>query len=106
MLSALFWSQYYYSFKNHKPISLQEIIGEGTKVKVEQKIDPSIYVGSFNKRCLTCQVSTRAQQMERLLVNMLISTISNLKDSKQRDNKGKNMSLSLMNLLPICEKYV
>ncbi|KAH0929425.1 hypothetical protein HID58_015152, partial [Brassica napus] len=67
--------------------SLQEIIGEGTKVKVEQKIDPSIYVGSFNKRCLTYQVSTRAQQMERLLVNMLISTISNLKDSKQRDNK-------------------
>ncbi|CAN7017012.1 unnamed protein product [Brassica oleracea var. botrytis] len=71
MVVAQFWSQSYYSFKKHKPIVCiylrNEIIGEGTKVKVEHKIDPSIYVGSFNKRCLTCQVSTRAQQMDRLL---------------------------------------
>ncbi|KAL1207044.1 ATP synthase subunit O [Cardamine amara subsp. amara] len=50
--------------------TLQEIIGEGKKVTVEQKIDPSIYGGlivEFQQKVLDMSIRTRAQQMERLL---------------------------------------
>ncbi|KFK25578.1 hypothetical protein AALP_AA8G133000 [Arabis alpina] len=50
--------------------TLQEIIGEGKKVTVVQKIDPSIYGGlivEFQQKVLDMSIRTRAQQMERLL---------------------------------------
>ncbi|KAG2334178.1 hypothetical protein Bca52824_005358 [Brassica carinata] len=50
--------------------TLQEIIGQGKKVTVEQKIDPSIYGGlivEFQQKVLDMSIRTRAQQMERLL---------------------------------------
>nr|BAA13600.1 delta subunit of mitochondrial F1-ATPase [Arabidopsis thaliana] len=50
--------------------TLQEIIGAGKKITVEQKIDPSIYGGlivEFQQKVLDMSIRTRAQQMERLL---------------------------------------
>ncbi|KAI9116668.1 hypothetical protein K1719_012326 [Acacia pycnantha] len=49
---------------------LQEIIGAGKKVHIEQKIDPSILGGlvvEFNQKVLDVSIKTRASQMERFL---------------------------------------
>lgn len=50
--------------------TLQDVIGQGKKVTIEQKIDPSIYGGlivEFNQKVLDMSIKTRAMQMERLL---------------------------------------
>lgn len=50
--------------------TLQEIIGAGKKVLIEQKIDPSILGGlvvEFNQKVLDVSIKTRASQMERFL---------------------------------------
>ncbi|KAL0339120.1 UNVERIFIED_CONTAM: ATP synthase subunit O, mitochondrial [Sesamum angustifolium] len=50
--------------------TLQEILGKGTKVKVEQKIDPSILGGlvvEFGQKVFDMSIKTRAAQMERFL---------------------------------------
>nr|KYP48840.1 hypothetical protein KK1_029483 [Cajanus cajan] len=50
--------------------TLQEIIGSGAKVNLEQKIDPSILGGlvlEFNQKVFDMSIKTRAQQMERVL---------------------------------------
>lgn len=50
--------------------TLQEIIGQGKKVKVEQKIDPSILGGlvvEFSQKVFDMSIRTRARQMERFL---------------------------------------
>ncbi|XP_010534245.1 PREDICTED: ATP synthase subunit O, mitochondrial-like [Tarenaya hassleriana] len=50
--------------------TLQEVIGQGKKVTIEQKIDPSIYGGlivEYNQKVLDMSIKTRAMQMERLL---------------------------------------
>ncbi|XP_028776981.1 ATP synthase subunit O, mitochondrial [Neltuma alba] len=50
--------------------TLQEIIGAGKKVHIEQKIDPSILGGlvvEFNQKVLDVSIKTRASQMERFL---------------------------------------
>uniref|UniRef100_A0A7N0TBJ9 ATP synthase subunit O, mitochondrial n=1 Tax=Kalanchoe fedtschenkoi TaxID=63787 RepID=A0A7N0TBJ9_KALFE len=50
--------------------TLQYIIGEGKKVQVEQKIDPSILGGivvEFDQKVLDMSIKTRAKQMERFL---------------------------------------
>ncbi|GLT60726.1 hypothetical protein SLA2020_334810 [Shorea laevis] len=51
-------------------ITLPEIIGQGKKVNLEQKIDPSILGGitvEFDKKVFDLSIKTRAQQMERFL---------------------------------------
>ncbi|KAF5946601.1 hypothetical protein HYC85_016829 [Camellia sinensis] len=50
--------------------TLQDIIGQGKKVKVEQKIDPSILGGlvvEFSQKVFDMSIRTRARQMERFL---------------------------------------
>lgn len=50
--------------------TLQDIIGRGKKVKVEQKIDPSILGGivvEFSQKVFDMSIKTRARQMERFL---------------------------------------
>ncbi|XVF22961.1 hypothetical protein REPUB_Repub12eG0216000 [Reevesia pubescens] len=50
--------------------TLQEIIGQGKQVKLEQKIDPSILGGlvvEFGQKVFDMSIKTRAQQMERFL---------------------------------------
>ncbi|KAJ7982207.1 ATP synthase subunit O, mitochondrial-like [Quillaja saponaria] len=50
--------------------TLQEIIGQGKKVKLEQKIDPSILGGlvvEFSQKVFDMSIRTRARQMERFL---------------------------------------
>ncbi|GAV67017.1 OSCP domain-containing protein [Cephalotus follicularis] len=50
--------------------TLQDIIGQGKKVKLEQKIDPSILGGlvvEFDKKVFDMSIKTRARQMERFL---------------------------------------
>ncbi|KAA8520247.1 hypothetical protein F0562_014503 [Nyssa sinensis] len=50
--------------------TLQDIIGHGKKVKLEQKIDPSILGGivvEFGQKVLDMSIKTRARQMERFL---------------------------------------
>ncbi|XP_078435833.1 delta subunit of Mt ATP synthase [Wolffia australiana] len=50
--------------------TLQEILGQGKNVKVEQKIDPSIMGGlvvEFGQKVFDMSIKTRAQQMERFL---------------------------------------
>lgn len=50
--------------------TLQEILGEGKKVKLEQKIDPSILGGlvvEFSQKVFDMSIKTRARQMERFL---------------------------------------
>ncbi|GAB2300173.1 hypothetical protein Dimus_034212 [Dionaea muscipula] len=50
--------------------TLQEIIGKGKKVKLEQKVDPSILGGlvvEFDKKVFDMSIKTRAKQMERFL---------------------------------------
>ncbi|KGN45131.1 ATP synthase subunit O, mitochondrial [Cucumis sativus] len=50
--------------------TLQYIIGEGKKVKLEQKIDPSILGGivvEFGEKVFDMSIKTRAKQMERFL---------------------------------------
>ncbi|KAG6575686.1 hypothetical protein SDJN03_26325, partial [Cucurbita argyrosperma subsp. sororia] len=50
--------------------TLQDIIGQGKKVILEQKIDPSILGGlvvEFNEKLLDVSIKTRAEQMERFL---------------------------------------
>ncbi|RDX69134.1 hypothetical protein CR513_51788 [Mucuna pruriens] len=50
--------------------TLQEIIGSGAKVNLEQKIDPSILGGlvlEFSQKVFDMSIRTRAQQMERIL---------------------------------------
>ncbi|KAK6120784.1 hypothetical protein DH2020_045471 [Rehmannia glutinosa] len=50
--------------------TLQEILGQGKKVKVEQKIDPSILGGlvvEFGQKVFDMSIKTRAAQMERFL---------------------------------------
>ncbi|XP_057978673.1 ATP synthase subunit O, mitochondrial [Malania oleifera] len=50
--------------------TLQDIIGHGKNVKLEQKIDPSILGGivvEFGQKVFDMSIKTRAQQMERFL---------------------------------------
>jgi len=50
--------------------TLQEVIGKGKKVKLEQKIDPSILGGlvvEFGQKVLDMSIRSRARQMERFL---------------------------------------
>lgn len=50
--------------------TLQEILGQGKKVKLEQKIDPSILGGlvvEFGQKVFDMSIKTRAKQMERFL---------------------------------------
>ncbi|XP_061372574.1 ATP synthase subunit O, mitochondrial [Gastrolobium bilobum] len=50
--------------------TLQEMIGSGAKVHLEQKIDPSILGGlvvEFSQKVFDMSIKTRAQQMERIL---------------------------------------
>lgn len=50
--------------------TLQDIIGQGKKVKLEQKIDPSILGGlvvEFGQKVFDMSIKTRAKQMERFL---------------------------------------
>ncbi|XVE76712.1 hypothetical protein DITRI_Ditri13aG0003500 [Diplodiscus trichospermus] len=50
--------------------TLQEIIGQGKQVKLEQKIDPSILGGilvEFSQKVFDLSIKTRAKQMERFL---------------------------------------
>ncbi|KAL3624610.1 hypothetical protein CASFOL_031278 [Castilleja foliolosa] len=50
--------------------TLQHILGQGTKVIVEQKIDPSILGGlvvEFSQKVFDMSIKTRAAQMERFL---------------------------------------
>ncbi|KAE8697746.1 F-box/WD repeat-containing protein 4 [Hibiscus syriacus] len=50
--------------------TLQEIIGQGKQVKLEQKINPSILGGlvvEFGQKVFDMSIKTRAQQMERFL---------------------------------------
>lgn len=50
--------------------TLQDIIGHGKKVKLEQKIDPSILGGlvvEFSQKVFDMSIRTRARQMERFL---------------------------------------
>ncbi|TKY49588.1 ATP synthase subunit O [Spatholobus suberectus] len=50
--------------------TLQEIIGSGAKVNLEQKIDPSILGGlvlEFSQKVFDMSIKTRAKQMERIL---------------------------------------
>ncbi|KAL9270890.1 ATP synthase subunit O, mitochondrial-like protein [Drosera capensis] len=54
--------------------TLQEIIGQGKKVKLEQKVDPSILGGlvvEFERKVFDMSIRTRAKQMERW--HMLVS---------------------------------
>lgn len=50
--------------------TLQDIIGKGKKVQLEQKIDPSILGGlvvEFSQKVFDMSIKTRARQMERFL---------------------------------------
>ncbi|KAJ4711630.1 ATP synthase subunit O, mitochondrial-like [Melia azedarach] len=50
--------------------TLQDILGQGKKVKLEQKIDPSILGGlvvEFSQKVFDMSIKTRARQMERFL---------------------------------------
>ncbi|CAL0304830.1 unnamed protein product [Lupinus luteus] len=50
--------------------TLQEMLGTGAKVHLEQKIDPSILGGivlEFSEKVFDMSIKTRAQQMERIL---------------------------------------
>ncbi|GMH04422.1 hypothetical protein Nepgr_006261 [Nepenthes gracilis] len=50
--------------------TLQDIIGQGKKVKLEQKVDPSILGGlvvEFEQKVFDMSIKTRAKQMERFL---------------------------------------
>ncbi|XP_055817843.1 ATP synthase subunit O, mitochondrial [Solanum dulcamara] len=50
--------------------TLQEVMGKGKKVIIEQKIDPSILGGlviEFGQKVFDMSIRTRARQMERLL---------------------------------------
>ncbi|KAM0050413.1 putative H(+)-transporting two-sector ATPase [Helianthus debilis subsp. tardiflorus] len=50
--------------------TLQEILGKGKKVHLEQKIDPSILGGlvvEFGQKVFDMSIKTRARQMERFL---------------------------------------
>ncbi|MCI14229.1 ATP synthase subunit O mitochondrial-like, partial [Trifolium medium] len=50
--------------------TIQEMLGSGKTVKLEQKIDPSILGGlvlEFNQKLFDMSIRTRAQQMERSL---------------------------------------
>ncbi|KAK3017302.1 hypothetical protein RJ639_006901 [Escallonia herrerae] len=50
--------------------TLQDILGQGKKVKVEQKIDPSILGGlmvEFGQKVFDMSIRTRARKMERFL---------------------------------------
>ncbi|KAG8363598.1 hypothetical protein BUALT_Bualt19G0039000 [Buddleja alternifolia] len=50
--------------------TLQEILGQGKKAKVEQKIDPNILGGlvvEFGQKVFDMSIRTRARQMERFL---------------------------------------
>ncbi|PNX87563.1 ATP synthase subunit mitochondrial-like, partial [Trifolium pratense] len=50
--------------------TIQEMLGAGKTVKLEQKIDPSILGGlvlEFNQKLFDMSIRTRAQQMERSL---------------------------------------
>ncbi|XP_004499874.1 ATP synthase subunit O, mitochondrial [Cicer arietinum] len=50
--------------------TVQEILGSGAKVKLEQKIDPSILGGlvlEFSQKVFDMSIRSRAQQMERIL---------------------------------------
>ncbi|XP_074308431.1 ATP synthase subunit O, mitochondrial-like [Silene latifolia] len=50
--------------------TLQEILGQGIKVKLEQKIDPNILGGivvEFGQNVFDMSIRTRARQMERFL---------------------------------------
>lgn len=50
--------------------TLQDVIGKGKKVKLEQKINPSILGGlvvEFSQKVFDMSIKTRAQQMERFL---------------------------------------
>lgn len=50
--------------------TLQDVIGRGKKVKLEQKIDPSILGGivvEFSQKVFDASIKTRARQMERFL---------------------------------------
>merc|ERR1712183_375353 len=50
--------------------TLQDIIGHGKTVKLEQKIDPSILGGlvvEFKQKVFDMSIKTRARQMERFL---------------------------------------
>ncbi|KAK7282084.1 hypothetical protein RIF29_10607 [Crotalaria pallida] len=50
--------------------TLQEMLGTGAKVHLEQKIDPSILGGivlEFSQKVFDMSIKTRAQQMERIL---------------------------------------
>ncbi|CAI9103094.1 OLC1v1001528C1 [Oldenlandia corymbosa var. corymbosa] len=57
--------------------TLQEVIGEGKKVHIEQKIDPSILGGlvvEFSQKVFDMSIKTRARQMERFLREPIHST--------------------------------
>ncbi|PKI35659.1 hypothetical protein CRG98_043930 [Punica granatum] len=50
--------------------TLQDIIGKGKKVRIQQKIDPSILGGlvvEFSQKVFDMSIKTRAKQMERFL---------------------------------------
>ncbi|GAU12669.1 hypothetical protein TSUD_121600 [Trifolium subterraneum] len=50
--------------------TIQEMLGSGKTIKLEQKIDPSILGGlvlEFNQKLFDMSIRTRAQQMERSL---------------------------------------
>ncbi|GFY92243.1 delta subunit of Mt ATP synthase [Actinidia rufa] len=50
--------------------TVQDVIGHGKKVKLEQKIDPSILGGlvvEFGQKVFDMSIKSRARQMERFL---------------------------------------
>lgn len=50
--------------------TMQEILGQGKTVKLEQKIDPGILGGlvvEFQQQMVDMSIKTRARQMERYL---------------------------------------
>ncbi|XP_023525831.1 ATP synthase subunit O, mitochondrial-like isoform X6 [Cucurbita pepo subsp. pepo] len=56
--------------ENELKETLQDIIGQGKKVKLEQKIDPSILGGlivEFDEKVFDMSIKTRARQLERFL---------------------------------------
>ncbi|XP_051126100.1 ATP synthase subunit O, mitochondrial [Andrographis paniculata] len=58
--------------------TLQDILGQGKKVKLEQKIDPSILGGlvvEFQQKVFDMSIRTRARQMERFLRKSIDSDV-------------------------------
>ncbi|CAH1439594.1 unnamed protein product [Lactuca virosa] len=63
-------SRNFASASSTKEPKIKEILGKGKKVKLEQKIDPSILGGlvvEFGQKVFDMSIKTRAKQMERFL---------------------------------------